>query len=163
VSPSGRSAGPRAASGARRRRSRAAPTVYVETSAVLRVLLEGDRALARRLARAPRRATSALTAVEARRGLRRALHEGRIDEAARAVGEAWLVRFLRSCDIVAMAGPVLARAEQGFPVEPVRTLDAIHVASAILWADEVGPVIAASCDRRVRDIASALGWRCIPT
>ena len=135
---------------------------YVETSALLRILLEGDRLLVARLGRAGRLATSALTAVEARRGLRRALQERRIDPRAFREGERWLTRFLRSCDEVALAPEVLARAGQEFPVEPVRTLDGLHLASAALWEQEVGPITLISCDERVRDNGLALGWRVLP-
>jgi hypothetical protein len=136
--------------------------LYVETSAVLRILLEGDRLLAARIGRAARLATSSLTAVEARRGLRRALHEGRIDQRAFREGERWLHRFLRSCDEIALAPEVLGKAGDEFPVEPVRTLDGLHLASALVWEQEIGTVTLASCDDRVRDNGEALGWKVLP-
>ena len=137
--------------------------LYVETSAILRILLEGDRLLAARLARASRLATSALTAVEAQRGLRRALVDRRIDRRAFREGDRWLHRFLRSCDEIALVSEVLARAGQEFPVEPVRTLDGIHLASALLWDHEIGGLSMVSCDDRIRNNAIALGWKIIPT
>jgi len=54
------------------------PTLYVETSALLRVALEGDLALKQRLIEADRSMTSALTRVEADRAFRRALSAKRL-------------------------------------------------------------------------------------
>ena len=136
--------------------------LYVETSAVLRILLEGDRLLAARIAKAGRLATSALTGVEARRGLRRALHERRIDQRAFREGERWLHQVLRSCDENTLAAEVLAKAGEEFPVEPVRTLDGLHLASALLWEQEIGAITMVSCDDRVRENGVALGWKVLP-
>ncbi len=134
---------------------------YVETSAVLRILLEGDRLLAGQLARAKKRVTSALTETEAR-GLLRAASELRIDERRRRESLRVLRALLRSCDVMAVGPEVLDRAGQAFPVEPVRTLDAIHLASALLWEESIGSIVMVSCDDRVRDNAKALGLKLLP-
>ncbi|MSP60004.1 MAG: PIN domain-containing protein [Myxococcales bacterium] len=136
--------------------------VYVETSAVLRILIEGDRLLAARIGKAKKLITSALTGVEATRGLLRAAREGRIDRRLLREGQAWLRRFLRSCDIVVIDHEVLDRAADEFPIEPIRTLDALHVASALRWESGVGATLVVSCEDRVRDNARALGMTVYP-
>jgi hypothetical protein len=57
---------------------------------------------------------------------------------------------------------VLARAALPFPREPVRTLDAIHLASAVLHAQAAAPLEVLSTDPRIRDSAVALGWPVVP-
>src|SRR5690242_524959 len=115
--------------------------VYVETSAVLRVLLEGDRALLKRIAREKKLVTSVLTQVEAARGLLRATTEQRIDHRQQREGQRWLRSFFRSCDLMALDDAVRERAGQPFPIEPIRTLDALHLASALAWEDGVGSAV----------------------
>jgi hypothetical protein len=51
---------------------------YVESSALLRAVLDGDTNLDLRLTRTPRQITSRLTWYEADRAIRRSLHSGRI-------------------------------------------------------------------------------------
>jgi predicted nucleic acid-binding protein len=137
--------------------------LYAETSAVLRVLAEGDQALAAILAQAGQLVTSALTFVEAERGMRRALVDGRLDAAKHRDGQRWLAQFARSCEIIQLTDAVLERAKQQFPIEPVRTLDALHLATVKLWDEQIGNVAIASTDRRVRDNAFAWGLTLLPT
>jgi predicted nucleic acid-binding protein len=136
--------------------------VYVETSAVLRVILEGDRSLVTKIGKAKKLVTSALTRVEASRGLLRAETETRIDRRGLREGQAWIRRFLRSCDVIALDEAVLTRAAEGFPIEPIRTLDALHLASALIWESGIGATTIVSCDDRVRDNATALGLTVYP-
>jgi uncharacterized protein len=136
--------------------------VYVETSAVLRILLEGDRPLLQRLAREKKLVTSVLTQVEATRGLLRAITEHRIDHRRQREGQRWLRGFFRSCDLMALDDAICERAGQPFPIEPVRSLDALHLASALAWEDAVGGAVIFSCDDRVRDNARALGLTVLP-
>lgn len=56
----------------------------------------------------------------------------------------------------------LRRARGEFPVEPIRSLDAIHLASVRVLDDELGGLDVASCDDRVRQNATALGFAVIP-
>lgn len=57
---------------------------------------------------------------------------------------------------------ILERARHAFPVEPVRTLDALHLASALLARSAMPEVHVLSLDRRVRDNAHALGFPLLP-
>ncbi len=134
--------------------------LYVETSALLRVILEGDGSLREALAGAPL-VTSALTFVEAARAVVRARREGRLDDRGRRQAERWLSAFERSCDVLALEEEVLRRAREELPAEPVRTLDALHLASIRVLDAELGGIEVASCDERVRSSAAALGFAVI--
>lgn len=49
-----------------------------------------------------------------------------------------------------------------FPNEPVRTLDALHLATAVLFREALGSVTMVSLDERVRSNASGLGLEVAP-
>lgn len=134
---------------------------YVETSALLRVLLDGDAALQPEIS-GEGLITSALTFVEASRAIARAKRERRLDARSARETKRQLAAFERSCDIIAMDDEVLRRAREEFPVEPIRSLDAIHLASVRVLDDELGGLEVASCDDRVRENAAALGFVLVP-
>ena len=138
------------------------PTLYVETSALLRVALEGDTVLRRRFVAADRLVTSGLTWVEADRALRRALAARRFRGAAHGQARRWIDDFLASCDEIVLDASVLSRARQTFPLEPVRTLDALHLASVLAWNQAIERLTVVSCDDRVRANALALGFDVVP-
>jgi hypothetical protein len=60
--------------------------------------------------------------------------------------------------VVAVTEDVLARSGRPFPVEPVRTLDAIHLATVALAADAPELATVMTRDARVRANAVALGY-----
>jgi predicted nucleic acid-binding protein len=135
--------------------------LYVETSALLRALLEGDAPLRARLTGAEV-VTSALTFTEAARALARARREGRLDARQVREVERWLAAFERSWDVLAVDHPVLDRARGELPAEPVRTLDAIHLASILELDESFGALTVVSCDDRIRRNAEALGLPVAP-
>lgn len=55
------------------------------------------------------------------------------------------------------------RARQPLPGDPVRTLDAIHLASLLVARSAVGGLRLLSLDERVRQAAKALGVDVVPT
>jgi hypothetical protein len=65
--------------------------------------------------------------------------------------------FERRCFIVDVDRAVLARVRRPFPVEPVRTLDAVHLATTELLGEAPQVVTIVTRDDRVRDNARALG------
>jgi len=134
---------------------------YVETSALLRVLLDGDAGLQPEIS-GEGLVTSALTFVEAARAIVRARRERRLDARAAREAERQLAAFERACDLVALDDEVLRRAREEFPVEPVRSLDAIHLASVRVLDDALGGVEVVSCDDRVGQNAAALGFVVVP-
>ena len=68
-----------------------------------------------------------------------------------------LRRFARRCHIVSVTETILAHAGRSFPVEPVRTLDAIHLATAEALGDPPALLTIVTRDHRIRDNASAFG------
>lgn len=131
---------------------------YIESSALVAALLDRD-ADARRSVRARGRiVTSALTIAEAARATLRARVTGRLTiEQERAAVRA-LRRFERRCYLVAVTDPVLARVRRPFPIEPIRTLDAVHVATAEMLGEPPPLVVVVTRDARVRENAQALGY-----
>jgi hypothetical protein len=69
-----------------------------------------------------------------------------------------LRRFERRCYIVAVTDAVLARVRRPFPLEPVRTLDAVHLATMELLGEPPPLMTIVTRDDRVRDNAVALGY-----
>lgn len=130
---------------------------YVETSALLAALLEKDAA-ARNALRGKRRITSALTFAEASRALVRARVAQHLTPAEERAGLRWLQAFRRRCDVVAITDAVLARAGRPFPVEPIRTLDALHLATAELLGEPPQLITIVTRDSRVIDNAQAMGY-----
>jgi hypothetical protein len=58
---------------------------------------------------------------------------------------------------MSLTADVLTRAGQAFPIEPVRTLDAIHLATALAFAEALPDLRMLTLDRRILDNAAALG------
>lgn len=131
---------------------------YIESSALVAALLEHD-SNALESVRAPGRiVTSALTIAETARAILRARATARLTatEGRAAVGA--LRRFELRCFVVGITDAVLARVRRPFPIEPIRTLDAVHLATAEML-DEAPPlVVVVTRDARVRDNAEALGY-----
>lgn len=133
--------------------------VYAESSAVLAWLLgEPDAdAVAATLAAADHVVTSTLTALECRRALARGVVTGRLGDTDRRAALQLLDDAGRQWTVMAMDGTVLERAGRPFPVEPARTLDAIHLAAALSFHQELGDLVLLSHDERIRANATALG------
>ena len=69
-----------------------------------------------------------------------------------------LRRFERRCYVVALTDAVLARVRRPFPVEPIRTLDAVHLATAELLGEPPPLITIVTRDDRVRENAEVLGY-----
>jgi len=136
-------------------------TVYAETSAVLRWLFaeEGGEALRDVLAAAEKVAASRLTLIETRRVVRRAERESRITAAQAADILAIFAQAASTWAILEISEEIARRAEDGFPNEPVRTLDAIHLASALFLRQSFPDLTVVSADERLRKNAALLGFQ----
>jgi predicted nucleic acid-binding protein len=131
---------------------------YIEPSALVAALFERDAAALRSLRARTPRVTSALTLAEAARAIVRARATVRLTpEAVGAVVRA-LRRFERRCYVIPLTDDVLARVRRPFPVEPIRTLDALHLATAELLGEPPPLVAIVTRDDRVRRNAEALGY-----
>ena len=131
---------------------------YIESSALVAALLENDTAVAKKVARGTQQVTSALTLAEAGRAIIRARATGRLtaDEEKAAVRA--LRTFQRRCFVLDVDRAVLDRVRHRFPVEPIRTLDAVHLATAELLGEAPPLVTIVTRDDRVRKNAEALGY-----
>lgn len=108
-------------------------TLYAESSAVLSWLLgesPGEQ-MRCRLAEASEVFASELTLLECNRVIHRAI---KIDDLSPEDAETALARLeagSASWHVFQIGTPVLNRARHQFPCEPVRTLDALHLATAL--------------------------------
>lgn len=134
-------------------------TVYAETSAVVSWLFDEDGAEHVRavLSEATKVTCSRLTLIETRRVVRRAERDGRISAAESADVLAVFTRAVSTWAILELSREVARRAEDAFPREPVRTLDAIHLASAVFLRQALPDLVLLSGDERVRANAQQLG------
>jgi uncharacterized protein len=104
--------------------------VYFDTSVVLRVVL-GERGRLKEWSRTSEAVTSEITRVECLRALDRLRLEGGIVDRELARRRATVLSMLSGFEQVRLNRAVLERAAEPFPVK-IRTLDALHVASALL-------------------------------
>ncbi len=138
--------------------------VYAESSAILAWLLgepSQDDAM-RALEGAELVVTSSLTGVECARGLARARATGRVSSSDELAALRLLDIAERSWDIHDLSDHVMSRARSSFPIEPLRTLDAMHLATAMVFQKTLGDVSILSFDDRVRANATAMGFTVIP-
>jgi predicted nucleic acid-binding protein len=130
---------------------------FIDSSVVLRVLL-GEPSKLNCLSDIKRAVVSDLLEVECRRTIDRMRITSRISDQEverRLIG---LVKILKSCERVGLTRAVLNRAQQAFPTT-LGTLDAIHLSTAILWAERerVSPVILTH-DQELGRAARSLGF-----
>ena len=121
-------------------------------------LLEHDTAVTKRLPSGTRLVTSALTLSEAGRAIIRARRTGRLTVENEQVAIRALRTFERRSFLLDVDQAVLDRVRRPFPVEPVRTLDAIHLATAELLDEPPQLVTIVTRDDRIRSKARALGY-----
>ena len=133
---------------------------YFDTSALVkRYLDEAGRRDVLRLLRRRDCVTSTVLPVELRSALRRRVAEGTL----RAEAVPKILKRVATdrayWTFVEVAGDVLTAAEALVATHPLRTLDAIHVASAQLFATRIGTLdlIFVSADKRQTDAAAAIG------
>ncbi|MFV1960110.1 MAG: PIN domain-containing protein [Planctomycetota bacterium] len=105
---------------------------------------------------------SDLTLVECERALHRSVATGTLPEVAAVEARALLTVESVHWDRLAMGDEVIERARRPFPHEPIRTLDALHLASALLARSAFPDLAVLTLDRRVRSNARALGFEVFP-
>ena len=133
---------------------------YVDTSVLLRVALGQADALPE-WRQVDRGVTSALTRVEGLRTLDRLRLRARLADAEVARRRAIILQLLDSLELVEVDSLVLDRAAQPQPTE-LGTLDAIHLATALLWRETVhAELVMASHDVALATAAQAHGFRVV--
>lgn len=139
-------------------------TLYAESSAVLAWLLDepSGRTVRERLAKAEIVVASDLTLIECDRVVIRAAVLGDLTEADAADRRAHLTRAAAHWNVLRISGEIVERARQPFPGDPIRTLDAIHLASALLARTAAPGLAVLSLDDRIRAAATKLGFAVQP-
>lgn len=137
-------------------------TIYLDTSTVLRALL-GDGEPLPEWGGWRSAYSSELMGVEARRTLDRLRLEHALDDESLADAHDALAAAERAIGEIRLTAAVLRRAGQSMPTA-VKTLDAIHLASALLFAErrDAGLVFGTH-DTRQATAARALGFQVLGT
>lgn len=134
--------------------------IYAESSGVLGWLLgeESGHAAREVLRGAELVMASDLTLIECDHVLIRGVAIGEIDEATAADRRARLNAAAAHWHLWRVSLEIVERARRPFPAEPVRTLDAIHLASALAARSAVPGVEILSLDDRIRKAGKQLGF-----
>jgi hypothetical protein len=139
-------------------------SVYAESSGVLAWLLDEQpgRQVRQVLAAAEAVVASDLTLIECDRVLLRAAAVGELTEAEAADRRAHLTTASSHWHLLRIGPEIVDRARQPFPGEPIRTLDAIHLASVLVARSAIAGLELLSLDDRIRGAARRLGLRVRP-
>ncbi|MDH3772033.1 MAG: type II toxin-antitoxin system VapC family toxin [Nitrospirota bacterium] len=138
--------------------------LYAESSAVLSWLLAENSSgpVLPLLSNADLVIASDLTLIECDRVLIRATTTKRIPEAQVSDRRALLARVSEHWTLFRVDSEIVARARQPFPQEPIRTLDAIHLATAIVARNLVPEIQLLTLDDRLRICGAQLGFEILP-
>ena len=137
-------------------------TIQLDTSTVLRALLRDGEPMAEWEAW-DRAYSSELMGVEARRVLDRLRLGHALDDDGLADAHDALAATERALGVVRLTSAVLRRAGQSMPTV-VKTLDALHLASALLLtAQRDVDLVFGTHDRRQATAARALGFQVLGT
>src|ERR1700684_3939980 len=115
---------------------------YVDSSVLLRLVLGHPNALAE-WREIDRGVSSALISTESLRTLDRVRIRAGLSDLEVSMRRATILQLISSMELIDVDSNVLERAAQPMPTE-LGTLDAIHLASALLWQDatDIDPVMA---------------------
>ena len=132
-------------------------TAYIDTSALLRIVLREAGALDD-LRSYDGLVSSELIVVESMRTIDRLRLQGSLT-AEEAASRVRIVNdWLEAIDLVLIRPAVLSRASEPMAM-PLGTLDAMHLATALIWRDRVGPLPAiATHDSMLGTAALAFGF-----
>ena len=130
-------------------------TAYLDSSVLLRHILLGEEPI-RHALEFPRVVSSELIEIECRRVLHRCRLAGELTDEALTVARERLDEVLAGIDLLEMSRQIKQRAMDPFPVN-VRTLDALHVATALMVGEDAGGVALFSHDEGMNRCARSLG------
>ena len=130
---------------------------YLDTSALLRLVL-GEPGALTGLLRAEALVSSELLAVESLRTIDRLRLQGALSAEEASSRRATVNEWLEAVDLVLLQRPVLARASEPLPT-PLGTLDALHLATALVWRERTQqPLVVATHDRDLALAARSYGF-----
>lgn len=129
--------------------------LYLDTSAVLRAVLEGGTTpdIEKKIGAAGTLITSRLALVEAGRVFLRIRAGGEASEEQLADAGRELDALWARCDIWELTPLVCEMACQVAPTRPLRTLDALHLATYLLARRRIAGLELLSADQRLLDAA----------
>jgi len=133
--------------------------VYAESSAVLAWLL-GEPAsgeVKKAIDAAEDVATSVLTVLEIERALIRGSKQKVFSEAAGERLRGMFAKAVRTWTMMEISEEVLKGAARVFPGKPIRTLDALHLSTALLLVQAFPDLHVLTLDKRIESNAQALG------
>ena len=133
--------------------------VYVDSSVIVAATLDQPGAL--RGVRWAAAVSSELIVAELLRTLDRLRLTASTPDAELAQLREEAERNLAKLDLVPINRAVLRRAGGAFPVA-VKTLDAIHLATALLWDEQAGEIVFLTLDRQLANAARACGLTVYP-
>lgn len=133
---------------------------YLDSSTILRIVLGQANAL-KEWRSITQGVASALVEVECLRTLDRLrLAEG-LNDAEIAARRETVFRLLEAIEVVELTRPILSRAAQPLPTA-LGTLDAIHLATALLWKERTkADLVMATHDEGLATASRASGLRVI--
>ncbi|HEX7881053.1 MAG TPA: type II toxin-antitoxin system VapC family toxin [Candidatus Eisenbacteria bacterium] len=131
-------------------------TAYVDSSVLLRLVLQQSNRLSE-WDNVTRPVTSRLSEVECLRTLDRLRLDEMLDDLGLAKNRRALDQLARQLDFIELTRPVLSRAGGPMPTR-LRTLEAIHLASALQWrSSRKESIVMATHDRALGIAARASG------
>ena len=133
--------------------------VYVDASVVVAATLDQPSSL--RGVRWAAAVSSELIVAELLRTLDRLRLAASTPDAELAQLREQADRNLATLNLVPIDRAVLRRAGGAFP-GPVKTLDAIHLATALLWDEQAGEIVFLTLDRQLANAARACGLTVYP-
>ena len=128
---------------------------YLDSSVVLRHILLGEEAIRHALA-FQQVVSSELIEIECRRVLYRYRLNGELTDENLAMCRERLDAVLDGIDLLELTKPVKQRAMDPFPVF-VRTLDALHISTALVFSETADGISLFSHDRGMNLCARSLG------
>jgi predicted nucleic acid-binding protein len=133
--------------------------IYVESSAILAWLLGEQQAgmVISTINQAETAVTSVLSIIEVERALNRAEYSRAITAGQVQTARGILERAKAGWILMEISGEVRIRAGRQFPIEPVRTLDAIHLSTALIFMQVFPDLKLLSLDKRILQNAKPLG------
>lgn len=133
---------------------------YLDSSVLLRVIL-GQRNAVKEWRAIERGVASALVEVECLRTLDRLRVSASLSDAAIALRREAVFRLLASVEIIDLTRPILTRAAQPLPTA-LGTLDAVHLATALLWREgSQEDLVVATHDMALAIAARASGFQVV--
>ncbi len=103
-----------------------------------------------------------LTLIECSRSVPRAVMEGRMAAGQESASLELLAAASARWQIYDLAPEIVERSRMPFPKEPVRTLDAIHLATMLALREGARDLRVLSVDDRIRENAALLGFPLVP-